>query len=89
MRSIVDNRTFRRLIYAVLDHAPTKEDLDCFLPIVRNLSDLYTRPLGTREVVLSFDEKVSLQPQTRVLPTLPAEPGHPVRSNTHTSAAVP
>ena len=29
--SIVDNRTFRRLIYEVLDHHPTHADIECFL----------------------------------------------------------
>jgi len=28
--SIVDNRTFKRLIYEVLDHSPTHEDMRCF-----------------------------------------------------------
>ena len=29
--SIVDNRTFKRLIYEVLDHNPTKDDIERFL----------------------------------------------------------
>lgn len=50
-----------------------------FLPIVQNICDLYTRPLAANEAVVSFDEKTSLQPRHRVLPTQPAQPGQPVR----------
>ena len=39
------------------------------------LCDLYTRPLGGHERVLSLDEKTSLQPRTRTSPTRPARPG--------------
>ena len=50
-----------------------------FCAIVRNICDLYTRPLAAHEVVLCADEKTSLQPRTRLAPTLPAQPGLPVR----------
>jgi DDE superfamily endonuclease len=46
---------------------------------VQALVDLYTRPLEPGEVVLSLDEKTSLQPRTRLAPTRPARPGQPVR----------
>ena len=36
--------------------------------------DLYTRPLRPDELVLSVDEKTSLQPRPRGAPTLPAHP---------------
>ena len=36
--------------------------------------DLYTRPLSPDELVLSVDEKTSLQPRPRQAPTLPAQP---------------
>lgn len=50
-----------------------------FCGIVREICDLYTRPLAADELVLSVDEKTSLQPRTRWAPTLPARPGLPVR----------
>lgn len=46
---------------------------------VTNIVDLYTRPLLPFEMVLCVDEKTSLQPRTRLSPTLPAQPGQPVR----------
>jgi len=50
-----------------------------FAAAVQNIIDLYTRPLGPEEMVLSVDEKTSLQPRTRVNPTLAALPDQPVR----------
>jgi transposase len=50
-----------------------------FAHAVRNLSDLYSRPLEAYEAVLCVDEKTNLQPRTRLARTLPAEPGKPVR----------
>lgn len=47
-----------------------------FYARVRNLIDLYTRPLADDEVVLSVDEKTSLQPRPRLHPTKPAQPGN-------------
>jgi transposase len=38
---------------------------------------LYTRQLRPDEMVLSLDEKTSLQPRPRLHPTKPAQPGHP------------
>jgi hypothetical protein len=38
------------------------------------LIDLYTRPLWDDAVVLSVDEKTSLQPRPRLAPTWPAQP---------------
>jgi hypothetical protein len=47
---------------------------------VRNICDLYTRPLAAHERVWSLDEKTSIQPRPRTHPTLPAQPdGVPVR----------
>jgi transposase len=43
---------------------------------VADLMALYTRPLRPDEVVLSGDEKPSLQPRPRCAPTLPAQPQH-------------
>jgi transposase len=45
-----------------------------FYATVSALIDLYTRPLRPDEVVLSVDEKTSLQPRPRRSPTLPAQP---------------
>jgi DDE superfamily endonuclease len=48
---------------------------EAFRAQVVALCDLYTRPLGAHERVLSVDEKTSLQPRTRTSPTRPALPG--------------
>lgn len=48
---------------------------EAFRAQVVALCDLYTRPLGAHERVLSLDEKTSLQPRTRTSPTRPARPG--------------
>ena len=50
-----------------------------FAAAVRNLSDLYSRPLEAHEAVLCLDEKANLQPRTRKAKTLPPEPGRPIR----------
>lgn len=51
---------------------------EAFRQQISEICDLYTRPLEPGEMVLSFDEKTSLQPRLRVRPTLPAIPGRPV-----------
>jgi DDE superfamily endonuclease len=58
-----------------------KVDRDAaFRDTVLNICDLYTRPLGPHERVLSLDEKTSIQPRARTAPTRPAQPGGvPVR----------
>jgi len=50
-----------------------------FAASVQHIVDLYTRPLADHEAVLCMDEKTSLQPRTRLSPTLPARPDLPVR----------
>jgi len=45
-----------------------------FYARVREIIELYTRPLADHEMVLSVDEKTSLQPRTRLHPTKPALP---------------
>jgi transposase len=45
-----------------------------FYATIDELIDLYTRPLQEDELVLSVDEKTSLQPRPRPSPTLPAQP---------------
>jgi hypothetical protein len=49
---------------------------ESFRSTVLEILDLYTRPLGANERVLSLDEKTSLQPRTRTVPTRPAQPGN-------------
>jgi hypothetical protein len=50
-----------------------------FAEKVRRLCDLYTRPLGDHERVLSTDEHTSIQPRPRLHPTRPALPGCPTQ----------
>jgi len=50
-----------------------------FAARVAHIVDLYTRPLAPTEIVLCADEKTNLQPRPRRSPTLPAQPGWPVR----------
>jgi DNA-binding Lrp family transcriptional regulator len=50
-----------------------------FYATVAELIDLYTRHLRADEIVLSVDDKTSLQPRPRPSPTLPARPHHPNR----------
>jgi len=50
-----------------------------FAACVEHIVDLYTRPLEANEIVLCLDEKTSLQPRSRLSPTLPAQPDRPVR----------
>jgi hypothetical protein len=47
-----------------------------FSATIAALIDLYTCPLQEDEMVLSVDEKTSLQPRPRPSPTLPAQPHH-------------
>ena len=50
-----------------------------FAASVREICDLYTRPLRPDEMVLCVDEKTSLQPRPRKSLTLAAQPDRPVR----------
>lgn len=60
--------------------SPTIQRDAAFAACVRNICDLYTRPLAAHERVLSLDEKTSIQPRCRLHPTRPAKPdGLPVR----------
>ena len=49
---------------------------ETFYATVSELIDLYTRPLHDDEMVLSVDEKTSLQPRPRLHPTRPAQSGN-------------
>lgn len=59
--------------------SPKVERDAAFVAQVQALCDLYTRPLAAHEVVLSVDEKTSIQPRPRLAPTTPAAPTKPVR----------
>ena len=59
-------------------HPRTLRDV-AFAQCVRDLADLYTRPLAPSEMVLSLDEMTSLQPRPRRAPTRPAQPGRPLQ----------
>lgn len=52
---------------------------EVFVARTLDICDLYTRVLAPWEMVLSFDVKPSIQPRTRPMPTLPAQPGRPVQ----------
>lgn len=52
---------------------------ETFIAQINEIVELYTRPLAPHEIVLCADEKTSLQPRTRVSPTLPTQPGLPTR----------
>lgn len=47
-----------------------------FYTTISELINLYTRPLRDDEMVLSVDEKTSLQPRPRLSATRPAQPGN-------------
>jgi transposase len=59
--------------------AKTPRD-EAFRATVTHICDLYTRRLNLDEMVLCVDEKTSLQPRPRKLPTIPARPNKPVRT---------
>ena len=50
-----------------------------FVERVTDVCTVSTRGLAADETVLCRDEKTGLQPRTRLPPTLPAQPGRPVR----------
>ena len=52
---------------------------EAFYERVRQIVDLYTRPLSEDEIVLCVDEKTSLQPRPRLARTRPALPDLPTR----------
>jgi hypothetical protein len=59
-------------------HPRTPRDA-AFVQTTREIADLYLRPLLLTELVLSLDEKTSLQPRPRRTPTRPARPGDPIQ----------
>ncbi len=50
-----------------------------FAASVRQICDLYTRPLEPHERVISTDEHTSIQPRPRLSPTRAAKPGQPTQ----------
>lgn len=63
-----------RFHYWLTPKAPRDAAFDA---IVAELCDLYTRPLADDEVVLSVDEKTSIQPRPRLHPTRPPRAKEP------------
>jgi transposase len=55
---------------------PKRPRDSAYYATIAALIDLYTRPLHDDEMVLSMDEKTSLQPRPRLSPTRPAQPGN-------------
>src|SRR5438128_205249 len=47
-----------------------------FAAAIKEICDLYTRLLGSNEVVLCVDEKTNIQPRKRATPTLPPRAVH-------------
>jgi transposase len=78
VRRILSHHTLKPWRHHLWLSAKTPRDA-AFARQVQARVDLYTRPLEPGEVVLSLDEKTSLQPRTRLAPTRPARPGQPVR----------
>jgi transposase len=58
---------------------PTSPRDQEFIDRTKNICDIYTRPLQPHEIVLSVDEKTSLQPRSRTAETKPAMIKVPVR----------
>ncbi len=72
VQRILEGRRLKpwRVHFWLSQKAPLDET---FRATVLQILDLYTRPLGLHERVLSLDEKTSLQPRTRSVPTRPAQ----------------
>lgn len=80
----VSPQTVRRILahyklkpwrYHMWLHAKRPRDTD-FYRAVEEIIGLYTRGLAPDEIVLSVDEKTSLQPRPRAHATKPAQPGN-------------
>jgi transposase len=78
VRRILGHHKLKPWRYHLWLSAKTPRDA-AFARQVQDLVDLYVRPLAPGEMVLSLDEKTSLQPRTRLAPTRPARSGQPVR----------
>jgi transposase len=77
IRRILNNHHLKPWRHHMWLGAKTPRD-EAFRAQVKEISDLYTRPLLSHEMVLCLDEKTSLQPRTRKQPTKPAKPEKPV-----------
>jgi transposase len=76
VRRILNNHHLKPWRHHMWLNAKTPRD-EAFRAQVMATCDLYTRVLLPHEMVLSLDEKTSLQPRTRKHPTKPAKPGKP------------
>jgi transposase len=52
---------------------------EAFAARVRQICDLYARPLGPHERVICVDEHASIQPRPRLVPTRATQPGQPTQ----------
>jgi len=77
VRRILNNHHLKPWRHHMWLGAKTPRD-EAFRAQVREISDLYTKPLLPHEMVLCLDEKTSLQPRTRKQPTKPTKPKKPV-----------
>ena len=78
VRRILENHHLKPWRHHLWLSPKVPRDAD-FAARVQDISDLYTRPLAPHEMVLSVDEKTSLQPRPRKAPTKPACPRRPVQ----------
>jgi hypothetical protein len=77
VRRILNNHRLKPWRHHMWLGSKTPRD-EAFCATVREICDLYTRQLSPDEMVLSIDEKTSLQPRPRKKPTKPAKPEKPV-----------
>ena len=77
VRSILKNHKLKpwRYHYWLGDKTPRDQE---FFKTVSHICDLYTRELNEDEMVMSFDEKTSIQARYRLKPAKPARPDIPV-----------
>jgi len=73
-------KPWRSHVWLPVASAPSRTPRDAaFIQATQEIADLYLRPLLPTELVLSLDEKTSLQPRPRRTPTRPARPGKPIQ----------
>ena len=77
VRRILNNHRLKPWRHHMWLGAKTPRD-EAFCATVREICDLYTKELPPDEMVLSVDEKTSLQPRPRKKPTKPAKSEKPV-----------
>lgn len=78
VRRILNNHRLKPWRHHMWLGAKTPRD-EAFRASVKEICELYTRVLSPDEMVLSLDEKTSLQPRIRKQPTKSAQQNQPVR----------